>query len=180
MIEAVLSEAGLSIPDIDRFAVTIGPGSFTGIRVGIAAVRGFAVVSGAPAVGVSTLAAHAETAREVVGEKPVLAVLPAKGDEVFGQLFAPDGAEITEANVGSPGYFAGEALRANAVVAGAGSERVVASDGRSHLAVIHSRSTPDINAVLRVAASKSPVGSPRPLYVKSPDATRVETAVLRR
>jgi tRNA threonylcarbamoyladenosine biosynthesis protein TsaB len=179
MIAEVLDEAGVSITEIDRFAVTIGPGSFTGIRVGIAAVRGFAIVSGVPAVGISTLAAHAEAAREAAGKRPVLAVLPAKGDEVFGQLFAPDGTEITEAKVGDPNHFSDEALVANAVVAGAGSNRVVASDGRSHLEVIHSRSAPDINAVLRVAAVQSPMASPRPLYVKPPDAARVETAVLR-
>lgn len=179
MIAEVLAEADVSIAEIDRFAVTIGPGSFTGIRVGIAAVRGFAVVSGVPAVGISTLAAHAAAAREAAGERPVLAVLPAKGDEVFGQLFAPDGTEITEAKVGDPNHFSDEALEANAVVAGAGSSRVVPSDGRPRLAVIHSRSAPDINAVLRVAAAQSPMASPRPLYVKPPDAARVETAVLR-
>lgn len=180
MIAGVLDEADISISEIDRFAVTTGPGSFTGIRVGIAAVRGFALVSGVPAVGVSTLAAHAEDAREAIGKKPVLAVLPAKGDEVFGQLFAPDGGEMTEAKVGDPNDFADEASEANAVVAGAGSNRVTTIDGRSHLTVIHSRSAPDINAVLRVAAARSPTALPRPLYVKPPDAVRVETAPLRR
>ena len=177
MITEILDQAVIPITEIDRFAVTTGPGSFTGIRVGIAAVRGFALASGASAVGISTLAAHAEAAREVVGKRPVFAVLPAKGDELFGQLFAPDGNEMTEPKVGEPNDFANEAFEARAVVAGAGADRVATIDRRSHLSVIHSRSAPDINAVLRVAATHSPTASPRPLYVKPPDAVRLDTAI---
>ena len=179
MITDVLDEAGISVADIDRFAATIGPGSFTGIRVGIAAVRGFAIVSGVPTLGVSTLAAHAESARDGADKKPVLAVLPAKGDEVFGQLFTSAGTTITEAKVGSPRYFAGVAEKAGAVVAGAGSKRLALSGGLS-LTVVHSQSAPDIRSVIRVAASADSTATARPLYIKPPDAIRVEAAVLRR
>src|SRR5215207_11035135 len=71
MVEAALAEAGLRLADIDRFAVTVGPGSFTGIRVGVAAARGFALATGKPAVGISTLAAHAAAARTIAGRVAV-------------------------------------------------------------------------------------------------------------
>src|ERR1700687_5333867 len=59
LIARVLERAGLDVAEIDRIAVTTGPGSFTGLRVGIAAARGIALATGQPAVGVSTLAAFA-------------------------------------------------------------------------------------------------------------------------
>src|SRR3974390_3374060 len=59
LVQRVMQQAGVSFPDIDRVAVTTGPGSFTGLRVGIAAARGMALAAAKPAVGLSTLAAFA-------------------------------------------------------------------------------------------------------------------------
>src|SRR5271170_6116822 len=59
LLRRVMGEAGLAFTAIDRVAVTIGPGSFTGLRVGIAAARGIALAADKPAVGVSTLSAYA-------------------------------------------------------------------------------------------------------------------------
>src|ERR1700677_2155212 len=57
LVKRVMSAAKLRIADIDRIAVTTGPGSFTGLRVGIAAARGIALAAEKPAVGLSTLSA---------------------------------------------------------------------------------------------------------------------------
>jgi tRNA threonylcarbamoyladenosine biosynthesis protein TsaB len=54
LLARVMDQAGIRFDDLDRIAVTVGPGSFTGLRVGIAAARGIALASGKPAVGVST------------------------------------------------------------------------------------------------------------------------------
>ena len=59
MIAAVMSAAGMEFAALDRIAVTVGPGSFTGLRVGVAAARGIALAAGKPAVGLTTLAALA-------------------------------------------------------------------------------------------------------------------------
>ena len=59
LIARVMKAAGLTFTDLDRVVVTTGPGSFTGLRVGIAAARGFGLATGKPVVGVSTLSAYA-------------------------------------------------------------------------------------------------------------------------
>ena len=59
LIARVMSGAGVEFAQLDRIAVTTGPGSFTGLRVGISAARGIALAAGKPAVGLSTLAALA-------------------------------------------------------------------------------------------------------------------------
>jgi tRNA threonylcarbamoyl adenosine modification protein YeaZ len=64
MIEAALDQSGLSFGDIDRIAVTIGPGSFTGVRVGVAAGRGLGLALGIPVLGIGTLHALAAMAVE--------------------------------------------------------------------------------------------------------------------
>lgn len=82
MIGEVMAEAGTAFTALDRIVVTTGPGSFTGLRVGLAAARGIALVVGAPAVGVTTLAALAEQARSqdaATGEHPLHVVLAAQG-----------------------------------------------------------------------------------------------------
>lgn len=84
-VRAVLNEAGHLIEDIDLFAVTKGPGSFTGLRIGLATVKSFAATLGRPAIGVPTLYAIALSAGV---SDSTLAMLPAGRGEVFGQLLA--------------------------------------------------------------------------------------------
>src|SRR6478609_5780043 len=59
LIARVMSDAQIDFSELGRIAVTVGPGSFTGMRVGIAAARGLALAAGRPAVGLSTLACYA-------------------------------------------------------------------------------------------------------------------------
>ncbi len=84
-VEYVLQQAGLRLQDVDLFAVTTGPGSFTGIRIGLAAVKAMAYAVGAKAVGVSSLYACARSA--VFDARPVLPLFDARGGRVFASLF---------------------------------------------------------------------------------------------
>jgi len=84
-VDALLVDAGLALAAVEGFAVSIGPGSFTGLRIGVATVKGLAFGTGRRAVAVSTLAALAAHAR---GPGPVAAVLDARRGEVYAAGFA--------------------------------------------------------------------------------------------
>lgn len=85
---AVLREAGAAIEDVDRLAVAVGPGSFTGLRVGIATIQGLALARGLPVAPVSTFEALAWQARG--STDAVAAWVDAHRGEVFATLLAPD------------------------------------------------------------------------------------------
>jgi tRNA threonylcarbamoyl adenosine modification protein YeaZ len=175
MIAAAMGEAGLAFADLDRIAVVVGPGSFTGVRVGIAAARGLALVSGTPMVGIGTLAALAEHAREQAGAVPVLAVIDARRDEVYAQIFAADGSERGPPLAVSA-TTAASMLAPDMGLAGSGADLVRAAAGRD-VPVIHRDSAPDIAAVLRLGArAPAPVAPPKPLYLRPPDAKPQDAA----
>jgi tRNA threonylcarbamoyl adenosine modification protein YeaZ len=170
MIEAAMAEAGLAFVDLDRIAVTVGPGSFTGLRVGIAAARGLALVVKCPLVGLGTLAVHAEAARAVAGPVPVLALLDVRRDEFYGQRFAADGASAGAAEVGAAARFTA-LVEPGDVLAGSGADGIAAVLPAGFAPIIHRSSAPDIRALLRLAVSTPAAEAPpRPLYLRPPDA----------
>jgi tRNA threonylcarbamoyladenosine biosynthesis protein TsaB len=171
MAAEVMAEAGLDFAGLGRIAVTVGPGSFTGIRGGIAAARGFGLALKRPVVGIGTLEAHAASARRLAGSVPVLALLDARRGEIFGQHFSADGKPLGVPAVASPETFAGQ-IGDGEVLAGAGADLVLAARDRGgDTTVVHRLSAPDILAVAEIAAAaEAPAAPPRPLYLRPPDA----------
>ena len=94
LIARVLDRAALRFATLDRIAVTTGPGSFTGLRVGISAARGIALAAGKPAVGLSTLAAYAAPLIAADDTLPVVSVVDARHDHVYLQVFGPGGRTV--------------------------------------------------------------------------------------
>jgi tRNA threonylcarbamoyladenosine biosynthesis protein TsaB len=94
-LEALLESRRIRLADIDLYAAASGPGSFTGVRVGLAAIKGLAEVAGKPAVGISNLAALAEFG----GAELRAPVIDARRGEVFAALLNRDGAEIIPSSV---------------------------------------------------------------------------------
>ena len=86
MVEALLRRAGMTVRDVDVFAVATGPGSFTGVRIGTATVKGLAFGSGKPCVGVSSLEALAENLSVVRGAV-ICPVMNARRGQVYTALF---------------------------------------------------------------------------------------------
>ena len=86
-VQDILSESKSALKDVDLFAVASGPGSFTGLRIGLSTVKSFAVTLARPCVGVPTLSAVASAAGKL---SRTVAVLPAGRGEVFAQLFEVD------------------------------------------------------------------------------------------
>jgi tRNA threonylcarbamoyl adenosine modification protein YeaZ len=182
MIREATAEAGLSLTDLDRLAVTVGPGSFAGVRVGIAAARALALVNGTPTVGIPTLAVHAEEARRLMPGRPVLAVIAAGRGEVYGALYAADGSALRQPGAASPQVFAAMVAE-DTVLAGSGADLVIAAlpmDVRPEVA--HRRASPSIEILCALAATL-PASStpPSPLYLRPPDAKpQANAAVARR
>jgi tRNA threonylcarbamoyladenosine biosynthesis protein TsaB len=91
---AMLGDAGLTLAEVGAFAVVTGPGSFTGLRVGIATIQGLALAKQAPATPVSTFEALAFHARG--GRHRIATWIDAHRGEVFASLYEPDGRTIVE------------------------------------------------------------------------------------
>ena len=174
LIARVMDSAGLEFAALDRIAVTTGPGSFTGLRVGIAAARGIALAAGKQAVGLSTLAAYAA---------PLIAVIDARHDYVYLQVFGPGGRTVVTPRVAS----LREALRAAATGAprliGTAAEMLAAAwpAGQRAPRLVDARRAPDVDWVARLGAAATDTGvPPKPLYLRAPDAQPQNAAQLAR
>ena len=173
MIARVLDAAGLTATDLDRIAITVGPGSFTGLRVGIAAARGLALAIAKPAVAITTFAGFAAPYIAADDSLPVVAAIDARHDHLYIHVFGPGGRTLVPPKLVS----LTDALR----VATSGSPRVVGTGARilaSHWpsaaaipAAIDPRRAPDIGWVARLGAVAQDTGAPpKPLYLRAPDA----------
>jgi tRNA threonylcarbamoyladenosine biosynthesis protein TsaB len=162
MVEAVMAEAGLSFDKLGKLAVTTGPGTFTGQRLGLAFMRGLRVALKKPLLGVTTLAAMAEEARCQTGCTNAAAVHDAKREEVYLEVLG-----------GTPRLLrfeeAVEVLRGIADLALAGTAAAHVA-GILNTVRIANISAPDAVWVAKLAAKMEASGVPRPLYLRPPDA----------
>ena len=179
MIAEAMDGAGLAYQALDRIAATVGPGSFTGMRVGIAAARGLALATGAETAGIGTLAAIAARARELAGAEPILATLDARRDEIYAQPFNAAGRPLAPATVGHPAQLL-HLAKDGMALAGSGASFVQAEGrGQVNLEIVHAESAPDIGAVVRIAASANADLELKPVYIRAPDAKPQRGAVAR-
>lgn len=168
MLVELLDSAGLTFADIDRFAVTTGPGSFTGIRVALAAAHGLALGTGKPIVGVTNFEALAAAAAEAsIAESRLLVAIDSRRAELFVQLFDRTGTALSE-----PAMLAPDAIRD-----WAGPEQVaLAGDAAAQLAGMFGGSAKngaisvDPAVVARLAAGRAAGPAPAPFYLRAPDA----------
>jgi tRNA threonylcarbamoyladenosine biosynthesis protein TsaB len=170
-VDAALDAAGVTLQDVGRIAVTIGPGSFTGIRVGVAAARGLALALDVPVVGVSRLSAIA--AQHGKGT-PLMVAMDAKRDEVYWQRFAADGAEAAPPVIAS--LDEARSIAAEHDGAFAGSAATLLRDGAPQGVDVVSIAT-----VARLGADLDPQAHlPKPLYLRGPDAKSQAGFAIRR
>ena len=181
MIEAVLRSAGIGYADVDRIAVTTGPGSFTGIRVGLATARSIALVSGRPVVGVSTLEALAVAGASGDRADLVVAAIDSRRGDLFLQTFAIQGAGDVVALSDPAVCDAGAAQRIILDHLAHGRRSVLVGDGWSTIAFpwdgspddggfSHRPTRPDPAVIARIAASRAVAGLPSPIYLRPADA----------
>lgn len=176
MVDETMAAAGLAFADLERVAVTVGPGSFTGMRIGVAAARGLSLALGIPIVTLTSF--------EVMALGPSLAphkgggfaiAMDARRGQVYFQLFAagavPDSAAPRLVTINEAAALLGDGPAV--FVAGSGASLVVEAMrvmGHEATAVLPGL-LPDMGAALQFAAATSPAGAPpRPLYLRAPDA----------
>lgn len=173
MIESAMQKSGTPFEALSRIVTTTGPGSFTGLRVGIAAARGLALACHKPAVGISTLAAFSAPYVTTSDTMPVVAVIDALHGNIYFQMTGAAGRVLVSPRVSS----IEQALRQIAVgpvrIVGSGAN-LLASHWPSEIAapsIVDQKPAPDIIQVAQLGAAADPEkAKPRPLYLKAPDA----------
>jgi tRNA threonylcarbamoyladenosine biosynthesis protein TsaB len=173
MVARVMGAARLNFSNIDRIAVTIGPGSFTGVRVGIAAARGIALAAGKPAIGLTTLAAF--TAPHVAAgfAGTVIPVIDARHGQVYMQVFGPGGRAAIAPRLATLGEAVEAArMRAPALLTGSAADLVAAEwPADEPPPKVVAANAPEISWVARLgAAAQEDRAAPKPLYLRPPDA----------
>jgi len=172
MTGRVVDAAGGGMAALSRIAVTVGPGSFTGIRVGLSLARGMGLALKIPVVGVPTLAAFARPLFSQTNGAAVAAAVDARHGAVYFQLFDAYGASLGPPRVLSIADAARAIGSGPARIAGDAAEAIAAEARRSGLGVeaLLATPAPNIGAVARLGARLDPKAAPpRPIYVKAPD-----------
>ncbi len=174
LIERVMVAANTRFTSLDRIAVTTGPGSFTGLRVGISAARGLALAAGKPAVGLTTLSAYAAPIVAEGGSDQILSAIDARHDQVYFQLVGGDGSMLWRPAIAP----IDDVLRASSEhgplqLVGNAAQLLAGrwpTDAPSPL-LVDAQAAPDIAWVAWLGAAADPNKSPaRPLYLRPPDA----------
>lgn len=165
MAAEALAQAAMAPADLDRIAVTVGPGSFTGLRVGLAFAKGLALALDRPCIGVGTLEAMAHGQAGFVA-----AALDARRGRVYLQAFA-DGRPVM-----APDALEVEVAAARLAELWRGGPAQLIGSGAPLLAEvlpsaeIVADAAPDPAHIAEIAAARTPGAPPRPLYLRAPDA----------
>jgi tRNA threonylcarbamoyl adenosine modification protein YeaZ len=157
-VDALLRQAGTHTRDVEALAVGVGPGSFTGIRIGLSTARGLALALGIPVAGVSTLDALA------AGAPGAVPVIDARRREVFvpGRVLTPGDLEVERGTL----HVGNGAVRYRDVLEAAGAE--IPPDGDE-------RHLPRARFHAELARDFRPAEEVEPLYLRLPDADRTRT-----
>lgn len=182
LVDRVVSAAG-GFVRLDRVAVTVGPGSYTGLRVGIAAARAIGLAAGIPVVGVTTLSALLAPLATAHARHLLAAAIDARHGHVYFQAVAPAGRTIIP-----PGLVAlRDAVRllgaGPAILTGSGAPMIAAEalNLGIEVTVADVPPAPDISCVARLGLVADPAQAlPKPLYLRGPDARPQDAARIAR
>ena len=181
MISEACEGANLNIFEFDLIAVTIGPGSFTGLRVGIATARGLALAADIPCIGVTSTEAFAQSIScETYDRGPVLVALNSTNENLFFQLFGSGRVPLTQVFEGTPKKLKDKLGQLKVTelvrVVGQASEMVCSELSRSsfNLRIVEGFDWPNAGHVAELAFKRHKSGNnqldAKPLYIKAPCA----------
>jgi tRNA threonylcarbamoyladenosine biosynthesis protein TsaB len=183
LIARVMIRAGIEFGDLDRIAVTTGPGSFTGLRVGISAARGIALAAGKSAIGLSTLAGFAAPLIADDDSTQVVAAIDARHDHIYLQVFGVNGRTLVGPRTATVRDAARAAMAAPARIIGSAAKKLAAAwpKGAEPPLLVEQLGAPDIDWIARLGAAAAEAhGPPKPLYLRAPDAQLQNAARLPR
>ncbi|MBK8007499.1 MAG: tRNA (adenosine(37)-N6)-threonylcarbamoyltransferase complex dimerization subunit type 1 TsaB [Rhizobiales bacterium] len=175
IIADAMKAAGLDYSQLDRIATTIGPGSYTGLRVGISAAKGLSFASGKPAVGITTLAALSAPLIAEDTAVPVVSVIDARHGNVYFHM-AGAGQRVLLSARHTSIEDAILTITAGPVRLVGPAAQILAANWPRHPGpppvAIDGRAKPSIEWVARLAAAAEPLRAPaKPLYLRAPDVT---------
>ena len=169
LIRELMNDSGLGFSQLMRIGVTLGPGSFTGVRTGLAMARGLGLALGIPVVGLDTLSAIACNAAD--WGMSLLVAADARRSQVYFASFGP-GLRLED----GPAVLAlGEAAtrlpQRKAGILGTGADALIEASSRKDLVRLHAGDLPRAGAFVQRIAAIEPGGAPpEPLYLRPPDA----------
>ncbi len=179
-IDAALANAGLAYRDIGAVGVSIGPGSFTGVRVGVSTARGLALALKIPAIGVTSLEAIAAETQQTFPDSSTMVVIDAGRDHVYAAVYQ----SFSMLRYG-PVMIAFEdavalASEGGLILAGTAADKIAAATASATI-VASTSATADIAVYAGIAALRGPsLDKPKPLYLRPPDARAQASHVLPR
>ncbi len=169
MVRDVMGEAGIPFSGLDRIAVTVGPGTFTGVRIGLAMARGLGLALGIPVIGIDTLSAIGANVIET--DTPVLVASDARRQEIYAALFDGSGKILHQPTVISIEACLQLLPEGPLLVLGTAAEAVIAASARPDLIRSSAGDVPNAAYFGRTAFSLPVTGGmPIPVYLRAPDA----------
>ncbi|RKE69083.1 tRNA threonylcarbamoyladenosine biosynthesis protein TsaB [Pseudorhodoplanes sinuspersici] len=182
LVAGVMEQSKMAFADLDRLAVTVGPGSFTGLRVGIAAARGLGLATKKPVIGVTTLSALAAPYIATDPATPVAAAIDGRHRHIYLQLYGAGGHVLLSPRIVPVAEAVHAAAGASARLVGSGAAMMAEIwPNQEKPPQIDERRAPDIDWVARLGAIAAQQDAPpKPLYLRPPDAHPQTSAKLPR
>jgi tRNA threonylcarbamoyladenosine biosynthesis protein TsaB len=182
MIARVMASASIAFNALDLIAVTLGPGAFTGVRIGIATAQGLSLATGVPALGLGSFEAVAAAVPEaVLAGRALLVAIESRREELFLQAFDDARHPLNEGALVGTGSWRSIAPPGPLVLAGDGAERLASALRDRDILVPPESAAIDPAALARLAAERWRDGARterlEPRYLHAPDVTLAKGAV---
>lgn len=166
MVRGVLDRGGAELSDIDRIAVTVGPGTFTGVRIGLSLARGLKLALGMPVCGLTSLEAIRLNVRDNPNGRPIATLIDARRGDFYLAAWAADGAQIV-APCAVRHQSAAGVVPPGSLVLGTGADRFLEHGGEREAVRARVCDLPDAARIAEAATGLAPGdGPPQPVYLR--------------
>jgi tRNA threonylcarbamoyl adenosine modification protein YeaZ len=166
MVRGVLDRSGATLPEIDRIAVTIGPGTFTGVRIGLSLARGLKLALGTPVCGLTSLEAIRLNIRDNPEARAITALIDARRGEFYLAAWSADGARIV-APCAVRHQAAADLVPPGSLVLGTGADKFIELAGEREAVRARACDLPDAARIAEAATGLVPgEAPPQPVYLR--------------